>query len=127
MAASAQIPTDCEIQEDVEEHLVTFEEEDIREGVESCSKSLIGKLLSDRSFSAGILEIALQAIWRQTEGFRVPHHGGNIFQFFFNIERWNEDLEIKETEFINVPLWIQLWGVPEHCKTKSLAVKVESP
>ncbi|MED6197941.1 hypothetical protein PIB30_061572 [Stylosanthes scabra] len=40
--------------------------------------------------------------------------------------RWNGNLEIKETEFINVPLWIQLWGVPEHCKTKSLAVKVGS-
>ncbi|MED6107997.1 hypothetical protein PIB30_019223 [Stylosanthes scabra] len=46
--------------------------------------------------------------------------------YFNSFSRWTENLVIKEIEFINVPLWIQLWDVPEHCKTKNLAEKVGS-
>ncbi|MED6113792.1 hypothetical protein PIB30_074176 [Stylosanthes scabra] len=88
-SAVAQFLVDHGGQEDLEERVVNFDDEDICEGVENCSKSLIGKLLSSRSFS-----------------------------------RWEENLKIKETEFIKVPLWIQLCGVPDHCKTRKLAMKV---
>ncbi|MED6172408.1 hypothetical protein PIB30_049748 [Stylosanthes scabra] len=85
MAASfAQFLAASEDPVDVQECVVTFDDEDIREGVENCSKSLIGKLPS-----VGTLETALQAIWRQPEGFHVLHHGGNIFQFFFSNETKN--------------------------------------
>ncbi|XP_025607851.1 uncharacterized protein At4g02000-like [Arachis hypogaea] len=129
-----------------EETVVRFDNEDIQEGVEKCSKSLVDRLLADRGFSSGTLEAALTAIWRQPDGFKVLNHGGNIFQFFFdkeidlirvekgapwlfknyilNLKRWEEDLQIKEEEFIHVPIWVQLWGVPEHCKTKNLGKKV---
>ncbi|MED6225950.1 hypothetical protein PIB30_098567, partial [Stylosanthes scabra] len=106
--SAVHIPVDHGSHEDLEESVVNFGDEDIRKGVDKCSKCLIGKLLSNRSFSVGTLETALQAIWKQPKGFRG----------------WEESLEIKETTFINVPMWIQLWGVPEHCKTKTLAIKV---
>ena len=51
--------------------------------MEECSKSLIGRLMADQSFSRGTLEAALGAIWGHLEGFRVLDHGDNIYQFFF--------------------------------------------
>ncbi|MED6119570.1 hypothetical protein PIB30_013004 [Stylosanthes scabra] len=91
-----------------EDRVIPFNDEDVREGLEKCSKSLIGRLLSDRSFSAGALEAALLSIWRHPEGFK----------------RWKADSEICEADFGLVPIWIQLWGLEEHCKTTNLGRKV---
>ncbi|MED6188634.1 hypothetical protein PIB30_087740 [Stylosanthes scabra] len=130
-----------------EEWVVTFDDEDVREGVEKCKKSLIGSLLLDRSFSASALETTLFSIWRQPEGFRVLDQGGNLFQFFFakeidlirlekgapwlfknhilNLKRWSAKTVIREEEFATVPIWIQCWGsLPKHCKAKSLGWKI---
>ncbi|MED6123199.1 hypothetical protein PIB30_046877 [Stylosanthes scabra] len=65
--SSTQGPVNQANHEDVEEYVVKFDDEDIRESVNKCSKSLIGKLLSDRNFSVGTLESALHAIWRHRE------------------------------------------------------------
>ncbi|XP_016164946.1 uncharacterized protein LOC107607511 [Arachis ipaensis] len=94
----------------------------------------------------GTLEAALNTIWRQPEGFRILDHGGNKFQFFFkdeiellnvekgvpwlfknyilNLKRWKEDSIINDVEFSHVPIWVQLWGLSEQCKTKGLGKRV---
>ncbi|RYR29303.1 hypothetical protein Ahy_B01g053674 [Arachis hypogaea] len=86
--------------------------------------------MADRKFSAGTLEAALLAIWRQPVGFKVLDHGGNVFQFFFkkeiemiriengapwlfknyilNLKRWKGEDSMVEIEFLKVPIWIQL-------------------
>ena len=109
-----------------EEDILFFEEEDIREGVEECSKSLIGRLMADRSFSTGTLEAALGAIWGQPEGFRVLDHGDNIYQFFFaknvdvlriemgapwlfknyimHLRKGRDDMKIEEEDFAHIPI-----------------------
>ncbi|RYQ87864.1 hypothetical protein Ahy_B09g095407 [Arachis hypogaea] len=129
-----------------EDQIIQFGEEDIKEGLEKCTRSLVGRLMADRKFSAGTLEAALLAIWRQPVGFKVLDHGGNVFQFFFekeiemiriengapwlfknyilNLKRWKGEDSMVETEFLKVPIWIQLWGLPEHCKTKELGRKL---
>ncbi|MED6109684.1 hypothetical protein PIB30_035952 [Stylosanthes scabra] len=134
--------------EEEEEPIIMLDRYDITVGVERCTRSLIGRLLADRSFSAGTIEAALGSIWRHPDGFKVLNRGGNIFQFFFseerdviriergapwlfknyilNLQRWKENRPIEEAEFIHVPLWIQLWGLPEHYKTKELGFKLGS-
>ncbi|MED6221880.1 hypothetical protein PIB30_059055 [Stylosanthes scabra] len=121
---------------------------DIQGGVERCSKSLIGRLLADRSFTAGTIKSALYSIWRQPEGFKVSDRGGNTFQFFFhdekdfirierggpwlfknyiwNLKRWKLDKQFDDADFVHVPIWIQFWGLPEHYKTKEFGVKLGS-
>ena len=135
-----------EYDQDLEEDILFFDEVDIREGVEECSKSLIGRMLADRSFSSGTMEVALGAIWGHLEGFRVLDHGDNVFQMFFakevdvlrvergtpwlfknfilNLWRWRDDMRIKEEDFSHVPIWVQLWGMPEHYKTVELGWKI---
>ena len=46
-----------------EEEIILFYEEDIKSGVEDCRWSLVGRLLADKSFSLGIMESALGAIY----------------------------------------------------------------
>ncbi|RYR04589.1 hypothetical protein Ahy_B06g084363 [Arachis hypogaea] len=115
-----------------EETVLLFNDEDIKDGIEKCSRRTI--------------EAALYAIWSQPIGFKVIDHGGDLFQFFFdnetdliriergahwlfknyilNLRRWNEDLEIKDEEFAMVPTWVQLWRLPKQCKTRNLGSKV---
>ena len=116
------------IHDEEDDDILFFEEDDIREGIEVCSKSLLGRLLADRAFSIGTMEAALGAIWGHPEGFRVVDHGDNTFQFFFererdvlrvelgapwlfknfilNLKRWKDDKKIDEEDFSRVPIWI---------------------
>ncbi|XP_016195665.1 uncharacterized protein LOC107636687 [Arachis ipaensis] len=131
-----------------EEIIITVGGEDIQDGISRCEKSLIGRLLADRLFSGGTVEVALQAIWRHPKGFRVTDHGGNLFQFYFddemdvtriergapwlfknfilNLKRWNVHDPITDADFTYVPIWIQFWGLPEHYKTRELGRKIRS-
>ncbi|MED6170552.1 hypothetical protein PIB30_032123 [Stylosanthes scabra] len=94
------------------------------------------------------MESVLFTIWGQPSGFKVQNHGGNMFQFYFddvldiiriekgapwlfknyiiNLKRWQEGVTIDEKDFAIVPLWIQFWGLLEHCKTKELGQKIGS-
>ncbi|MED6209251.1 hypothetical protein PIB30_052943 [Stylosanthes scabra] len=71
-----------------EEAIIVLETSDIRGGLERRSKSLMGRLMADRSFSVGTIEVALHSIWRQPNGFKVIDHGGNKFQSFFEEEKY---------------------------------------
>ena len=130
----------------IHDDILFSKEEDARKGIEECSKSLIGRILADRSFNFGTMEAALGGIWGHPHGFRVMDHGDSIFQFFFskevdalrveggapwlfkhyilNLKRWRNDLKIEEEELIHVPIWIQLWGMPKHFKTMELGRKI---
>nr|XP_025692947.1 uncharacterized protein LOC112795221 [Arachis hypogaea] len=132
---------------DAEENkVISYANEDIQEGIEKCSKSLIGRLLADRQFSRGTLEAAIYAIWSQPEGFKVLEHGSNLYQFFFekeidvlriekgapwifknyilNLKQWRENFPVCDAEFTSVPIWIQIWGFLEQCKTKGLEKRI---
>ncbi|MED6145554.1 hypothetical protein PIB30_026282 [Stylosanthes scabra] len=71
---------------DDEETVIVLEASNISSGRDRCSKSLVGRLLADRSFSICTTELALNSIWRQPDGFKVTYLGGNKFQFFFDDE-----------------------------------------
>ncbi|MED6191749.1 hypothetical protein PIB30_003552 [Stylosanthes scabra] len=76
MASSAANPLDLNHSPSVdEEPVIVLDQSVIHGGIDRCSKSLIGRLLADRSFSVGTIEAALQSIWRQPDGFKVIDHG----------------------------------------------------
>ncbi|XP_057745439.1 uncharacterized protein LOC130963326 [Arachis stenosperma] len=128
------------------EEIVCLSEDDIKSGLEDCSRSLVGRLMADRSFSMGMIEAAFFAIWNQPEGFCLKYHCENIYQFFFakeadvirvergspwlfkqyviHVRRWNAEMNIEEADYSLIPTWIQLWGMPDHCKTKEAAHKI---
>ncbi|MED6121547.1 hypothetical protein PIB30_031308, partial [Stylosanthes scabra] len=109
--------------------VIVLDPSDIQGGLQRCSKSLIGRLMADRSFSVGTIESALHSIWSQPKGFKAIDNGGNKFQFFFyegkdliriergcpwlfknfilNLKRWEEDKVFTDSDFIQVPIWLQ--------------------
>ncbi|MED6127254.1 hypothetical protein PIB30_086351 [Stylosanthes scabra] len=62
-----------------EDEVVYFAAEGISEGIQTCHKSLSGRMFSDRFFSIGTMEGAMAAIWGIPEGFQEECHAPNSF------------------------------------------------
>ncbi|MED6141837.1 hypothetical protein PIB30_107417 [Stylosanthes scabra] len=96
-----------------EADVVYLAAEDISEGIQTCHKSLVGKMFSDRSFSIGTIEVAMTAIWGRPEGF----------------QRWKESATLGELKVLTFPVWAQLWGLPEQFKileeSRIIKLKIE--
>ncbi|MED6158789.1 hypothetical protein PIB30_035993 [Stylosanthes scabra] len=39
-------------------------------------------------------------------------------------ERWNKETAVDASKFCMIPMWIQLWEMPDFCKTKEAATKI---
>ncbi|MED6146349.1 hypothetical protein PIB30_033651 [Stylosanthes scabra] len=92
---------------------VVLAEEDISESFRVCAKSLIGRIIADRTFSVGTMESSMDAIWSKPAGFRVA-----------DLEKWREDVSKDEQILKSFPLWVQFWGLPEQFKTLEVGHKV---
>ncbi|MED6122744.1 hypothetical protein PIB30_042738 [Stylosanthes scabra] len=133
---------------DESDDIIFFGEEAMEESIRSCHRSLIGRILADRSFSIGTVVAALGAIWGHPAGFKVMDLGDNKFHFFFyqevdviriekggpwlfknyivNLKRWTEAGSDDHSDLTLVPIWIQFWGIPEHYKSKNLVSQIAS-
>ena len=40
------------------------------------------------------------------------------------LRRWERNMNLLETYFSIVEIWVQIWGIPEHCKTVKLGMKI---
>ncbi|KAJ1394120.1 Zinc finger, CCHC-type [Sesbania bispinosa] len=98
---------------------VIYEDEDVEEGIDSCSKSLIGRILTLKPIHINSLHNALAGIWCNPKGFRVEELTPRIFQFFF------DDMD-DLNRILNGSPWVQLWGLPVHCRTPKMGSKVGS-
>jgi len=36
------------------------------------------------------------------------------------IKPWDRETNIRSLDFDHVPIWVQLWGLPNHCKIKQM-------
>jgi hypothetical protein len=118
----------------------------VEEGIKQCTNSLLGKLLTTKQIPKQVLYSSLKGIWCNPTGFKITELEDNLFQFSFKKERtitrilkcepwiirnvwlklhlWNRDINIQELEFQRAPLWIQLWGLPLHCKTVAMGLQL---
>ncbi|MED6222484.1 hypothetical protein PIB30_064900 [Stylosanthes scabra] len=100
-----------------EEEVVTLDATDVKEKNEDCLKSLVGRIMADRSFSLGLIE--------GNDLLRVERGSPWLFkQYVIHVQRWNKDSELGAADFSIFPMWIQLWELPDFCKTKEAAMKV---
>ncbi|MED6191946.1 hypothetical protein PIB30_005425 [Stylosanthes scabra] len=76
----------------IEDDVVTLDASDINVATENVSKSLVGRIMADRSFSFGLIESSFTAIWNYPEGLQIKSLDNNIYQFSFG----------KETDMIRV-------------------------
>jgi hypothetical protein len=40
------------------------------------------------------------------------------------VKPWDRNTDIQKIDFENVPIWVQLWGLPPHCKTKKMGESI---
>jgi hypothetical protein len=117
-----------------------YQEDHIQEGIQNCQKSLIGKFLSEKIITKQIVQNTLLGIWGDPKGFQISEVEGGFYHIamdtekdiaralkskpwtirnsWFIVQQWDrEKKDPKELDFQRVPIWIQLWGLPLHCKT----------
>jgi hypothetical protein len=117
-------------------------EEHIQEGVNLCTNSLIGKILSNKPILKSILQHSLQGIWGNPAGFTINEIEGGYFRInlelnadiqrilkgnpwiirnsWFMVHLWDRQINPSNLDFHHVPTWIQIWGLPIHCKTVNM-------
>jgi hypothetical protein len=88
----------------------------------------------------------LDSIWGTPPGLKIQEIGGKILQFFMKdladkdiilfgnpwifknswlvVKAWDRETDVHTIDFDHVPVWIQLWGLPPHCKTKQMGVSI---
>jgi hypothetical protein len=119
-----------------------YSETIIHEGVQACSRSLLGRFITDKPIHIHSIQTGLSNIWGNPAGLQIQEIEGQIIQFFMDkkidqdrillgnpwifrnswliIKPWDRETNIKDLDFDHVPIWIQLWGLPNHCKTKQM-------
>jgi hypothetical protein len=113
---------------------------------ESLGFSLIGKLLSTRSFNGSAVQEIVSKAWNPKRTIKVTPTGKNIFIFGFELEsdmqqvfykrpwtikgahlilkEWCPDLAWDEVDFNWSTFWIQVHGVPRSWKSKDNLVHI---
>ncbi|KAJ1435908.1 Zinc knuckle CX2CX4HX4C [Sesbania bispinosa] len=108
--------------------IILYDEDDISDGIRSCSKSLIGKILTTKPIHTNSLQSALSGIWCNPKGFRVEECGSKTFQFLFEEEADAERiLSNNPWLFRNSWLVLKKWSrdfkyerLPQFCYTFGL-------
>jgi hypothetical protein len=116
-----------------------YHEDHIQEGVHGCQQSLIGKFLTEKIIPKQIISNALLGIWGNPKGFQISEIEGGFLHIsmenerdiqralkgnpwtirnsWLMVQKWDREKDPKELEFHKVPIWLQLWNLPLHCKT----------
>ncbi|MCH93704.1 DUF4283 domain protein, partial [Trifolium medium] len=118
----------------------------INEGINACKKSLLGKIITDKSIHVSSIQNGLESIWGSPQGLKIQEIEGGILQFFMQknidqerillgnpwifrnswllVKAWDRKTGPKLVDFTQAPVWIQLWGLPPHCKTKKMGESI---
>lgn len=112
----------------------------VQEGLNLCNNSILGKLISEKTIHVSTIQNGLDSIWGAPARLRIQEIEGKILQFFVDkkidhdrilqgnpwtfrnswlvVKPWDRKVDPLSLDFESVPVWVQLWGLPAHCKTK---------
>lgn len=96
--------------------------------------SLVGKLVSNKTFKSGVVKLVLQRAWWHLKGFSVDSIAGNTFLFTFHsqqdrnriwdrrpwtingahlvLKKWDPNLALEDIDFTFSSFWVQVHGLP---------------
>jgi hypothetical protein len=125
-----------------------YKEEHVAEGITTCNNTLIGKILSNKSILKPVLFSTLQGIWGNPKGLVITEIEGGFFHIsmdidkdiqralkgnpwmirnsWFLVQSWDRQINPKNIDFHHAPAWIQIWGLPIHCKTVNMGKHIGS-
>jgi hypothetical protein len=119
-----------------------YTEKIVEDGVNACQRSILGKIITEKPINVGSIQAGLDSIWGSPAGLKIQEFDGKIQQYFMNnhidqerillvnpwifrnswlvVKPWDRETDPRTIDFDHVPVWIQLWGLPNHCKTKQM-------
>ncbi|XP_050264228.1 uncharacterized protein At4g02000-like [Quercus robur] len=131
-----------------EEEVIEVSDEGRQEEIESCTLSLLGKLLTCKPFNKKAAINTFKKAWGLEEGVHIMEVGSNLFQFKFQKEfemervfrggpwtfdnqalmlcRWQMGLTARNVKFDSIPMWVQIWDAPFDMVSPKVAVEVGS-
>jgi hypothetical protein len=125
-----------------------YPENIINEGINACKKGHLGKIITEKPIHVSSIQNGLESIWGSPQGLKIQEIEGGILQFFTTkpidqerillgnpwifrnawlvIKAWDRQADPRTVDFTYAPVWIQLWGLPPHCKTKKMGESIGS-
>jgi hypothetical protein len=123
-------------------NLSLYLEQIIEEGIKACQGSILGKIITEKPIHVSSIHNGLDSIWGFPAGLKIQEIERKILQFFMQnsadqerilqgnpwifrnswlvLKPWDREIDPRTLDFDHVPVWIQLWGLPHHCKTKAM-------
>nr|XP_023912061.1 uncharacterized protein LOC112023668 [Quercus suber] len=115
-----------------EEEVISISDDCRKEEIESCSQSLIGKILTCKPFNKRVAQSTLKRAWDLENKVQIVEVGANLFQFKFQTEfdmervlrggpwtfdnqvlllvQWQSGMIACNVKFVSTPFWVQIWG-----------------
>ncbi|XP_057433287.1 uncharacterized protein LOC130726080 [Lotus japonicus] len=128
--------------------IIVFDDADVAEALGEYENCLVGRFITDKPIHKGSLQSALGNIWCNPKDFRVEEISNKVFLFHLGEEKdvkrilqgspwvfrnswllvqpWNRHVEPVDMVFSSVAIWVQLWGLPLHCRTVKMGMKIGS-
>ncbi|WJX61420.1 hypothetical protein P8452_46512 [Trifolium repens] len=123
-----------------------YPENIVDEGVNACKRSILGKIITEKPIHTSSIQNGLDSIWGSPQGLKVQEIEEGILQFFIHrpidqerillgnpwifrnswliMKAWDRAVDPRLVDFTHAPVWIQLWGLPPHCKTKKMGESI---
>jgi hypothetical protein len=120
----------------------------INNRLNACQKSVLGKIITEKSIHINSIQNGLESIWGSPAGLKIQEIEEGILQFFMDrnydqerillgnpwvfrnswliVKPWDRQMDPKCIDFNHAPVWVQMWGLPAHCKTKEMGESLGS-
>jgi hypothetical protein len=102
----------------------------------------MGKIITNKPIHVNNIQMGLENVWGSPPGLKIQEASGKILQFFMDdamdqerillgnpwifrnswliVQPWDRETDPAALDFDHAPTWVQLWGLPPHCKTKQM-------
>lgn len=90
--------------------LIIFDDEDVKQGVEECERSLVVRIITEKPINKGSFHSAVASVWGSSKGLRVEEVVETLFQIFFEDgDTLNRVLKGSPWLFRNSWVLVQQW------------------
>jgi hypothetical protein len=118
----------------------------VKEGISACQRSILGKMITNKPVHVNSIQMGLDSIWGSPPRLKIQEIEGKILQFFMDdimdqerilqgnpwifrnswlvVHPWDRQTDPATLDFDHAGVWIQLWGLPPHCKTKKMGESI---
>lgn len=129
-----------------EEPFFYYQESYVKESIKNCQNSVIGMFLSNKIVPLQQIQNTLNGISGKPVGFKIVELEGKTYKFLMEkaedtqrilkgspwivrniwlvLHSWDRKKLPKELDFSNVPICIQFWGLPMHCRSAEMGTAI---